>query len=463
MRPPAAEGLRFEVSSLGPQLEVRGIEPDQLVTRQPEEKARRKCKVWPTTGSIRIPYQEYRNASGKYWMLFYYRAGKRIREARSSFQKLKTRCEEVANEIANGQAAMLAFTESDRAGWLRSQEILAEAGIKKTLELVASEQVQIWKAEQDAGVNAIEALHYYKAQHPTGVIARNIPQIVEEHLQKKVIGTKWRRILTKMLQRFSAHFTGPLGSLQARELDDWLDSVAAPPGALRTRRNYRNVIEDLVGFAKARGYLRKDWDVIEQVSNPKPPAVDVNLYTPEELVKLLNIAEKTKAGAKLVPLIAITAFAGVRHGEMHEEKVECLDWADIDWEAKAIYIRHAAAKTGRDRVVDMPDNLVAWIEPYRRPHGKICALANTSNALCRLRQKAGIGKKRNGLRKSFISYKLCLTRNIDGVADQAGNSAVIIRKNYKRTDTRMKAAAERWFAIMPLRADVLPLFSWRQK
>lgn len=455
---PLTQALRFEVS---PDLSVEPC--DQLVSREvlkPPAPVRRKSKVWPTTGSIRIPYQEYRNTSGKYWMLFYYRAGRRVREARSDFEKLKKRCEEVANDIANGQAAMLAFTEADRAGWLRCHEILAAAGIKKTLELVASEYVENWKAEQDAGVSAREALLYYKEQHPSGLIPRNIPKIAEEFLQKKVVGKKWRRILTKMLQRFSAHFTGPLGSLQTRDIDDWLDSLA---GGLRTRRNYLNVLKDLAEFAKTRGYLPKHWEGLQEVSNPKPPIAAVDLYTPDELVRLLNLAEKTKAGRKLVPLIAITAFAGVRHGEMHEEKIECLDWSDIDWEAKTIYVGHGAAKTGRDRVVDMPDNLVAWIETYRRPRGKICPLANTSNALCRLRTKAGIGRKRNGLRKSFISYKLALTRNIDGVADQAGNSASIIRKNYKRAGTRMRAEAERWFAIAPVRAEVLPLFAWAKR
>jgi integrase len=285
--------------------------------------------------------------------------------------------------------------------------------------------------------------------------------MVEELLlAKKMISAKWRHNLAKMLERFAARFTGPLGALQTRDLEDWLDSLA---GGLRTRRNHRDAIESLVNFARARGYLRKDWDALAPASNPNPPPAQVNLYTPEDLVKLLNLAETTKSGRKLIPLICITAFAGVRHGEMNETKLELLDWSNIDFEGKGIYVGHGAAKTGRDRAVDMPDNLIAWLEPYHRPSGKICSLSNSWNALCRLRNKAGIPPKKNGLRKSFISYKLALTRNIDGVADQAGNSAAIIRKNYKRTDTRLRQAAERWFAIMPTRADILPLFAWAKK
>lgn len=448
MNPP--EPPRFEVSVLDSNLSVRAVEP------APKEKVRRKSRVL-NFGSIRIPYQEYRNDSGRYWMLFYYKAGRRVREARSSWDKLKKRAEQIATDIANGQVAMSAFGENDRASYLRSVEIMAPW--KKPLELTASEHAECLKILEGRASPA-EACRFFVAAHPAGVIARNIPQIVEELLKKKTISSKWRRILEKMLQRFSAHFTGPLNALQPRDIDDWLDKL---PGGLRNRRNHRNVIEDLVGFAKGRGYLRKDWDALDQVSDPEPPRTQVNLYTPEELVRLLNLAETTKAGRKMVPLLAITAFAGIRHGEMNEEKLEHLDWADIDWDGKSIYVGHGPSKTNRDRPVDMPDNLVAWLEPYRRPRGKICSLVNTSNALCRLRRKAGIGKKHNGLRKSFISYKLALTRNIDGVADQAGNSPSIIRQYYKQTNTRMKAAAERWFSIAPLRADVLPLFAWAKR
>jgi integrase len=300
-----------------------------------------------------------------------------------------------------------------------------------------------------------------------------------------------------MLERFASHFTAPITSLTSRDLDDWLDGLRDKKGtrlSLRTRRNYRDLVLAVVNFAKSRGYLPREWRVIDDVSDPKLPPVDVHLYTPDELVWLLNIAESHRIGKKkirfpyqkLVPFIVTTAFAGVRHGEMNEDKVRLLDWSDYDWTAKGIYIGKHTAKTGADRVVDMTDNLIAWLEPYRRKTGRICSLANTSNALCELRkiaarealQLAGrvgnfeqssklreiakglSGPKKNALRKSFISYKKALTRDIDAVADQAGNSTGVIRKTYLRSGTRMAVDAERWFSIMPQRADVLPLFTW---
>jgi integrase len=439
--------LHFEVSSLAGQTCVRPTDAPKREYRQSKVFKFPACPV-------AIPYQEYRNAAGRYYTLFYYEGGRRRRESRTSLEKLKARAEQIATDIANGQSAMSDFGQADRASFLRCSEIAAPT--KKPVELLVSEQVDCLTILSGRATPA-EACRYYVAQHPAGVIARNIPQIIEELLAKRTMGAMWRRVLGKMLERFAAKFTGPLASLQSREVDDWLDGLG---GGLRTRRNHRAAVENLVNFAKSRGYVRKDWDTLSSVSDPKPPPPQVNLFTPDELVRLLNLAETSKAGRKLVPLIAITAFAGVRRGEMVGEKLEHIDWAHIDFEAKSIYVSHGAAKTGEDRAVDMPDNLIAWLEPYRRPHGQICSLANSCTAFCRLRHKAGIPPKKNGLRKSFISYKLALTRDINGVADQAGNSPSIIRKHYKRTSTRMKQDAERWFSIAPVRAEVLPLFAW---
>ncbi len=383
---------------------------------------------------------------------------------------------------------MLSFTPADKASYLRAAELVRSTG--KPLELAAAiytECVQIL----DGIATPEEACRFYKAQHPAGVVVKSSADIVTELFSKRKVCGKWQRVLQKMLDRFAGKFPGPLNTIVARDLDDWLDTLKAKSGrtvGLRTRRNYREAIADLCRFAKDRGYLARDWNRLAAVSDPEPPRVEVNLYTPDELLYLLTAAESYDAGRKLVPLITITAFAGVRHGEMNEEKIAHLDWADLDFEEKAIFVDGKVSKTGNPRVADMPDNLIAWLEPYRRTSGKICALENTSNALGRLRAKAvreilkeagnlanteratwlrAIAKglaadKKNALRKSFISYKDAQTGNTDHVAALAGNSSGVIRSNYLRVTTKMKREAKRWFTLMPDRADVLPLFTWAQ-
>lgn len=385
-------------------------------------------------------------------------SGREQREKKSDEAKARKRAELIATSMLNGESALAKFSQAKMASFLRAEEVLAKVG-SPAIELVAVIYTQCVE-NLPAGVTLRDLRDYWDRGHPAGILAHTSEQVVEEFFAKRTMGPKWRRILKKMLERFVARFSGALNELQSRSVDDWLDSLKL---GLRSRANYRAAIANLLNFAKARGYLPKDSNILADVSDPEVPEVEINIYTPEELRRLLHTAEKTKAGQKMIPFMCISAFCGVRHGEMNEDKTRLLDWADIDFEAKAINIAHGTSKTKNSRTVDMPDNLIAWLRPYANPRGKICCLSNTADALCALRAKAGIlGNKRNALRKSFITYSKALNRNIEAVADQAGNSPAIIRKHYMRIDTKLKADAASWFKIMPTQAG-LSLFTWGEQ
>lgn len=393
------------------------------------------------------------------------------RVKRSTKSKLRLFLEGKAIAQENGETARLQLTPADQAKHVWAESKARQLGVSFEQLITLGEQALL--AERSRA----------KFVHKT------CPETVADFLEKLKAGAKWKRVLKKMLDRFAEHFTGPLASLDCTSLDDWLDRLKDKKGkalGLRSRKNYFDAITAVFRFAVTRGYAPRDWNPMDGVSNPELPRVKINIYTPQALAALLNFAESYEAGSKLVPLIAITAFAGVRHGEMNEEKLEHLDWKNVRFKTKRIIIGEDESKTGTARVVDMPDNLVEWLLPYRRNSGKICVLKNTSNALCELRKKCAAfvlaesakcanrkraeelqaiadelsGPKKNALRKSFISYKKALTGDIEAVADQAGNSPGVIRKHYLHVDEEMKEEAERWFAILPTRADVLPLFSW---
>jgi hypothetical protein len=61
--------------------------------------------------------------------------------------------------------------------------------------------------------------------------------------------------------------------------------------------------------------------------------------------------------------------------------------------------------------------------------------------------------KHNGLRHSFISYRVALVKNVNQVALEAGNSPQVIFSNYRELVTPQDAKA--WFAITPGRGEVL--------
>lgn len=401
-------------------------------------------------GSVKIPYGEYRSGPHKYWMLFYYKAGKRVRESRSTFAALKARADEIATDIANGRTAMLDFTPDDRASFLRARELVASSG--KPVELAAASFAECVKILQGAA-SPEEACRFFMEHRPTGHVPRNVPDLVEELIASKLrdgVGKRWARSLETMLGRFAAHFTGPLHLVRAADVQAWRRTLNA---GNRTWLNYLSALRELVAYAKLENYLPKTWDEISIVPAPEPRPIEIRILTPEQITRLLTVARPN-----LVPFIAFTAFAGIRHEEMTGEKA-LLDWRDVDFEQELIYVPKGVGKTGRDRVVPMPPNLVAWLKPYARRNGPVCDLGNSSNALWRAKKKAGIatGKNetRNTLRKSFISYRLAVIKNIAQVAEEAGNSAQVVRSNYRRPIP--EAEGKRWFNVWPTHAEVLQL------
>ena len=151
-----------------------------------------------------------------------------------------------------------------------------------------------------------------------------------------------------------------------------------------------------------------------------------------------------------------------------------LDLRQVDLKRKEIRVlKTVARKIGRDRIVPMSDNLVAWLAPYAHPTGPVCELLNVTNAIARAAQHAKVPWIRNGHRKSFITYRLDLVKDIGQVALEAGTSPQRIAKNYKVPTAPFNPSAAdpklvdeesaAWFKIMPIRPDADPLFAWAKR
>ena len=373
------------------------------------------------------------------------------REAHSDPAVAKRRASEIGICLANGETSMLSMTQADRVELQCARKHAAPAG-QGVVSIIV--RFGVMAARLPAG-HTFEEVFGLGLKHIPAAVDATVPDLVAEYSRRHPASEKWSRNRDKMLARFAAAFMlCPISLISPAELDQFLDRL---PGGLRTRRNHRSCVSAVIEFARARGQLAGN--PLEGVSDPAPRAVEVNLYTPEELVSLLNRAEASRSGRRLLPLLCLAAFCGLRH-----EEIRRLDWSDLDWKSARCYVPGPAAKTGRARVVDMPDNLLEWLDPFCRPRGPICDLANSSNALCRLRAAAGIlGRKRNAIRKSWITYRVALSQDIAAVAGAAGNSPQIVRQFYNLPGTRTRETAARWFAIRPTRAEMLPLWQHVQK
>jgi integrase len=365
--------------------------------------------------------------------------------------------EQKATDLANGEAWRQQLGQADWSGLQRAREILAtlprtHAPTPPSIELAVSvyaDSVRILPA----GVSPADAARFYVEHLPAGVAPQPVPALVASLIAKKRTfgkGEKWLRTLDQQLTRFAARFTGPLHTVRAHEITAWLDSLAV---GLRTRKNYRDAVRELVLFAQSESQISKTWDELDRVEDPAPPAVEVEVYTPEQLLKLLAVTRPN-----MIPFTVLQAFAGIRHEEMTGTKA-LLDWRDLNLDKGILRIKKTVGKTKKLRLVDLHANLVAWLRPHARMSGRVCELDHTANALVRAKQRAGIpagrGQLTNALRSSFISYRLAETNDIGLVAREAGNSPNIIKENYLELVTR--AEGRRWFDIWPTHAEVLQL------
>ena len=250
------------------------------------------------------------------------------------------------------------------------------------------------------------------------------------------------------LNRFGAKFKNYIGDVAGRDIDQWLRDLDVSG---RTRNNMRMSVQTLFSFAKAKRYLPKDHDEMDAVALAK------------EVAGGSRFSRRPRCGScwrrrapELVPFLAIGAFAGVRHAE-----IQRLDWKDIRFDAGIIEIRAGKAKTASRRTVPIMPNLKTWLKrhqageraglPVRQPDGP-------DRRFDRLRSTKRRSKKdvegefkwqHNGLRHSFISYRVAVVKNVAQVALEAGNSPAMIFSNYRELVTPQDAKA--WFAIVPAR------------
>jgi integrase len=207
-----------------------------------------------------------------------------------------------------------------------------------------------------------------------------------------------------------------------------------------SKNGIRRNIVTMFSFAKKQGYIHPDRKTAAELSEKfKEAETDIEIFTPEEMGRILLAAH-----ARILPFLAIGAFAGIRSAE-----IKRLEWQDIKWDRGYIEIAGKKAKTAARRLVPLTENLKAWLAPWREASGLIVPISDTPGALGDVAIKAGIpgGWRQNALRHSFISYRVAETGDVPRTALEAGNSPKMIFRHYREVVD--EESAKKWFSITP--------------
>jgi integrase len=385
----------------------------------------------------------------------YYLGDQRVRTTFADYGLATTEAETVANKLSTGEVNVLTLTSGDRLSYIRAIEALKPTGV--SLEMAAIQFAEAHKILE--GGSVVEAARYSAKKNPIWLPKKLVPEVVAEMIEAKTADgmskyytsdLKWR------LGRFAEKFPGVISLVTSAEIGDFLrglkgladEGEKALPVTGRSRNNFRRAIGTLINFAVSRGYLVKGTVEIEDVAQAREENGEIEIFRPEEMAAVLRIADE-----RLIPFLAIGAFAGLRHAELQR-----LDWAEVRMDDGFIEVKANKAKTASRRLVPIQDNLRRWLKPYRKSSGHICDYVNTSNQIdklaavvdAKLKEKdptAAFAWKRNAMRHSYISYRVADTQNVAQVALEAGNSPQMIFQHYR--ELVRPEAAKTWFAIVP--------------
>ena len=369
---------------------------------------------------------------------------------RSTMAKARVAAKEAIEKIAEGHSEVLNLKSADAYAYTRARTALV--GIEKEIDMVALEYAEAYRLLKGKA-SVLEACRFWLSRNDVPLPHVMVADAVKEFkLQCEANGKSKvrRKEIQTVMDSFAIAFNDEIQNLEPKMISDYLTALTV---AERTRRNYRNTIGYFNRWLVLRGYLAKGTDLLDGVQKYSARLNgEITTYTVDEMRRLIAAADK-----RILPLIVIGGFAGLRHAE-----IQRLEWEDIDLAEGFIEVKAHKAKTKTRRIVPIKANLKAFLLPLAKKGGNVVTVKNTSKELGKTAAKTAdeangveaLEWKHNALRHTYISARVAESADVSRVADEAGNSPQVIRTNYLK---RLRpAAAIEWFGIMPVESSPAP-------
>jgi integrase len=302
-------------------------------------------------------------------------------------------------------------TEQEARVFAREKEIeLLQEGTRRAG--ITSEDRRAIEIASEHGFTVLDAVTHYTehlgARHRSVLVSTAI----EELLEIREAEGRSNLHLADLRHRLRAfgreHGERLMAEIRTRDIDGWITGLTC---AAQTKKNFRRAVHNLFTFATTRGYCP---------ANPVTAAVKVKV--PPAIIGILDVPQArallTICSPDILPAITVGLFAGLRASE-----IERLDWRDIDLERGFIEVGAAKTKTAKRRLVQISENLSAWLAPHRQDSGPVRpSLSTYRRKLAVALRASGITKwPDNALRHSFASYHLAMHQDAAKTALQLGH------------------------------------------
>jgi integrase len=258
----------------------------------------------------------------------------------------------------------------------------------------------------------------------------------ERRLAAEEISTRHASSMRETLKKFDVRFGDtPIKLLQGAEVKGWLASL---PLAVKTRNRHLGYVRNILGLAREWNLLEADpFERINGFNDPHAKSRQVAILTPEQVQAFLNAVDPD-----FLPFFALSAFSGLRR-----EEICRLDWSEIKLDRNLIDLPYTKSKNRRRKLIEVPENLKAWLSPLVQESGSVMPRKKLQLAFESAAEAAGIVPwPQNGLRHSFCSYAVALN-GFEWTSMQADHSVQMLRKHYWEVVDR--EMAEKYWAIRP--------------
>lgn len=360
----------------------------------------------------------------------------RRRETFATFEAAKARAEAVAGSLLRGDATAAGFTGTERARFAAILDLLGSTGV--SAEIAAAQFAEAHRIL--GGRSVVDAAREFARRHRLDLPAIPVKTAVTTFIADREKAGASSRYLKDLRSRLLHHFAEDLkvdlGQLSHEVVRQWLEQQKGGP---RHFNNNLAAVRTLLRFCSARGWLPRDVDFLEGITKRKAIDGAIEIWNPDEISALLR-----GCAPRAIPLMAISAFAGLRNAE-----VVRLDWREVHLGEQFIEVPTAKAKTASRRLAPCPPNLVEWLRPHAKAEGSVWPqhIMTSHGDFRRAAAHAGLKWRENALRHSFISYRLVEINDVARVALESGNSPQMIFRHYR--ELVRPAEAARWFSIVP--------------
>jgi integrase len=379
----------------------------------------------------------------------YRNQGRRKLVWRSSLADARAAANEAIDKITEGQGEVLNLKSADAHAIIRARGFLdgneGEAKIDLQIDEAVRECVEARRLLAGRA-SVLEVCNDWLRRNAVELPCVTVADAAAQLKQQAETDGKSddrKKQLAAQLDAFALALNVEVHTVTTKLVSDYLTAL---PFKERTKRNHRDTLGFFNRWLVMRGYLAKGTDWLEGVQKYTARKLgQISTYTAEEMQRLITAADD-----RILPMIVIGGFAGLRHAEIAR-----LEWRDIDLEDGFIEVKAENAKTDTRRIVPLKANLKAFLKPLAKKNGKVVSLVNTTKHLLKTATDTADAKneieamewKHNALRHTYISARVAESGDVPRVADEAGNSPQVIRTNYLKR-IRPAAAAE-WFAIAP--------------